>query len=176
MTLVFAVLVLQHGRPPAPAGTVADFLPGKRSETGMTIRIEGDGVSSGVYHFDHSVDMGTVINMTVPFFCIDGWTISSQSPELYTGSSVRLSRKTGKSCEISIGNIPVAEKMLLGVPLDPNELSVGQWEKLPGIGPALAKRIVLDRQINGDYSTIEDLERVSGIGKVKVGHLECYFK
>lgn len=74
MALAFAVLVLRYGRPFAPAGKTAEFLPGSRSDKGtVTIRLEGDGVTSGVYHFNHTVDTGTVIKMTVPFFCDDSW-------------------------------------------------------------------------------------------------------
>lgn len=45
-------------------------------------------------------------------------------------------------------------------------------EQLPGIGPALAQRIVADREENGPYSTLEDLARVSGIGESLVGGLD----
>jgi competence protein ComEA len=39
-----------------------------------------------------------------------------------------------------------------------------EWMQLEGIGPALANRIVADRQVNGPFASIEDLERVPGIG------------
>ena len=39
-----------------------------------------------------------------------------------------------------------------------------EWMQLEGIGPALANRIVADRQVNGPFVSIEDLERVPGIG------------
>jgi len=41
-------------------------------------------------------------------------------------------------------------------------------ESLPGIGPALAKRIVADRRQNGAYHRPEDLLRVSGLGRVRI--------
>lgn len=39
-----------------------------------------------------------------------------------------------------------------------------EWMQLEGIGPALANRIVADRHLNGPFVSIEDLERVPGIG------------
>ena len=36
--------------------------------------------------------------------------------------------------------------------------------ELTGIGPALAAAIVEDREANGDFSTTQELTRVSGVG------------
>jgi len=48
--------------------------------------------------------------------------------------------------------------------LDPNRASASELTSLPGIGPALAGRIVLDRERNGPFRAPEDLLRVKGIG------------
>lgn len=52
-----------------------------------------------------------------------------------------------------------------------NSSTAEQLDTLPGIGPALAKRIVDDRKINGPFKSLEDLDRVSGIGKGLIGKL-----
>ncbi len=39
---------------------------------------------------------------------------------------------------------------------------------MSGIGEALAKRIVDDREKNGAFSSVDDLTRVSGIGEKKL--------
>ena len=48
--------------------------------------------------------------------------------------------------------------------LDVNTAPADSLELLPGIGPALAKRLVADRAARGPYLAAADLERVSGIG------------
>jgi competence ComEA-like helix-hairpin-helix protein len=51
-------------------------------------------------------------------------------------------------------------------PLRLNEAGLAQLERLPGIGPALAARIVQSRNTHGPFATVEDLTRVRGVGPV----------
>lgn len=48
--------------------------------------------------------------------------------------------------------------------LDVNRASWFEWTLLEGIGEKLARRIVADREQNGSFTTIEDVQRVPGIG------------
>ena len=45
-------------------------------------------------------------------------------------------------------------------------------ERLPGVGPALAARIVARRDSVGGFRAIEELEKVRGIGPVLVEKLK----
>jgi competence protein ComEA len=53
----------------------------------------------------------------------------------------------------------------LSAALDVNRATERDFERLPGIGPVLARRIVEYRNTRGIFQDIEQLRRVKGIGK-----------
>ena len=55
--------------------------------------------------------------------------------------------------------------------VDVNRATSRELETLPGIGPALAGRIVASREEEGPFRRVEDLERVRGIGPATVERL-----
>jgi competence protein ComEA len=49
-------------------------------------------------------------------------------------------------------------------PVNINTADQAALESLPGIGPALAQRIIEYREANGPFAAIEDIQNVSGVG------------
>lgn len=49
-------------------------------------------------------------------------------------------------------------------PIDINTATAAQLEELPGVGPAIAERIIEHRELNGPFASVDDLQEVSGIG------------
>jgi competence protein ComEA len=52
--------------------------------------------------------------------------------------------------------------------IDLNTASAGELQRLPGIGPVGAERIVEEREANGPYRTVGELVRVAGFGPSRV--------
>jgi len=60
---------------------------------------------------------------------------------------------------------PAEKSVAAPAPLNLNIATAADLEKLPGVGPALAARIVDYRQKNGGFKKIEELMNVQGIGE-----------
>jgi competence protein ComEA len=59
------------------------------------------------------------------------------------------------------------------------DLNQAEWAEiaaLPEIGEALARRIVDAREQGGPFRTLDDLDRVSGIGPVTIENIRPYLK
>ena len=58
--------------------------------------------------------------------------------------------------------------------IDVDRATAAELERLPGIGPSLASRIVADREQNGLFGTPEALRRVKGIGPRTLERIRPY--
>ncbi len=64
-------------------------------------------------------------------------------------------------------------ELIKQVPLiDLNEAGVEKLEKLPGVGPVLAERIVKYRNNEGGFTSVDELNEVSGIGPAKLKQIK----
>jgi competence protein ComEA len=56
------------------------------------------------------------------------------------------------------------ERLVLGLPLDPNTAGSRELAFVPGLSRRLAAEVVEDRRLHGPYAQVADLLRVRGIG------------
>jgi len=61
-----------------------------------------------------------------------------------------------------------------GLVIDVNSADEAQLDLLPGIGPRLAARIAYDRSSEGPFTSVDDLQRVSGLGPRIIERLRPY--
>jgi len=73
-----------------------------------------------------------------------------------------------------LGRMSGPQLLTLGLALDINNATAADLDALPGIGPALAQRILDFRRTHGPFQKIDDLEQVSGIGPKKLEKLKPY--
>ena len=59
-------------------------------------------------------------------------------------------------------------------PVDLDLAGLEELDRLPGIGPSLAARIVADREAKGPFGSLEQLQRVKGVGPALAAKLQPY--
>jgi comEA protein len=70
--------------------------------------------------------------------------------------------------------VAAAQKKPPAKPVDLNSATLEQLERLPGIGPATAKRILEMREKSGAFRRVEDLLAVRGISRKRLESLRPY--
>jgi competence protein ComEA len=61
-------------------------------------------------------------------------------------------------------------------PLDLNKATLADLESLPGVGPVLAQRILDWRTEHGRFTTVDELQEVSGVGQKKFDSLKPHVR
>jgi competence protein ComEA len=99
--------------------------------------------------------------------------LSDLPPE--SGTLIDIEMEGSEIVGFSWSWMPASQRLVLGIPLRPDTMKEEDWEALPGIGPKLARRIEEDRQKNGEFASLEDLKRVSGIGPKRIQAWRKFF-
>jgi competence protein ComEA len=174
LALLLCLSLYYKSRAPADSGGGAAFLrPGKPG--GALVRLAGDFPRPGLYRFPDGATLTTAINMTLPAGALPEGVKRVSNHALASGDLLTLQLREGKVRELSLTAMEVKERMLLGIPLDPDLLDAAEWAELPGIGPVLSERIVADRHKNGAFGSLEGVLRVPGVGPRKLEGISSYF-
>lgn len=83
--------------------------------------------------------------------------------------------RSNKTTKVKDGSRNVAAVASNNVGININTASESELDSLPGIGPAMAKRIVAERE-KAPFTSVDDLLRVKGIGPAKLNKLRSRVK
>ena len=76
------------------------------------------------------------------------------------------------STVVNAAGVRVSKSIHTG-PININRATARQLDALDGIGPVIAQRIVDYRKAHGSFVTIDDLQKVSGIGAAKFAQIKA---
>ena len=71
-------------------------------------------------------------------------------------------------------NLPPAQAPPPLMQLDINQAELQDWMLMPGIGRVTAQKIIADREANGPFTGLDNLQRVPGIGPKTIEQLSPY--
>ena len=124
-----------------------------RSDT-IEIEIKGEVQKPGVVQLDRSATVKEALKQ-VKLTAEADLTSINQAQHLENGSVLVIPKKQNRTC-VSI-----------------NSAGLDELDQLPGIGPAIAKRILEYRQAKS-FSALEQLKEVKGIGDKLYQKLKAY--
>ena len=75
---------------------------------------------------------------------------------------------------IESGPLSIRSLWILGRPISVNQATAEDFDRLPGIGPGLAQRIVAYREEHGPFPDLESLKEVKGIKEKTLAKLRSY--
>ena len=130
------------------------------------VEVTGPVAHPGMYSFSQPPTLGEVWQRAgAP------GTVPDKDKTIASGSRVEVTANGGYRLAVMSGT----QLLTLGLPIDLNRASATDLEAVPGIGPALAKRIVDYRQAHGLYKSVDELaDKVSGFGLKKVAQIKGY--
>ena len=143
----------------------------------LLVKVSGNVLHPGIYEVPANSLAVSVINMAVPLRPLKQFAVAASAARpLSNGTAVELMEQPDKSILLTTAQMTVPERIVMGIPLDIATMSEADFIRLPGIGPALAKRIAEQRQKNGGILRVEDLVSVEGLGEKRYEKIRIYFQ
>ena len=161
-----------HETPPGGAPYVA-FLHGRPGTA--TVRIGGDVPHPGIYRVDAPGNVADLLRQSAPGLAQKHAGDRPLSVPLADGDVVTVPREPGNGATLARTSMSARERMVLGIPLVPAQMTAADWEVLPGIGPALTERIMTYGRHHGGIRSLDDLRGVDGIGERTIERLRPLF-
>ena len=146
-----------------------------QKQTPVFVELSGANLVAGVRQISDETGILSAIKMTVPFEERFYLSSDSQGFTFVSGEKISVVKKGRQISIVHDGWISAGQRIALGISLHPDQMVREDWVALPGIGEALAERIDTDRQINGDFGSLDALVRVKGIGKKSIEKLSAFF-
>ncbi|MEE1621147.1 ComEA family DNA-binding protein [Zafaria sp. J156] len=156
----------------AGAGTATSAAPASGEAGTVVVHVAGEVEDPGVYTFPAGTRGATAVEAAGGMTTTAEPSAVNLAAPLQDGQQLLIPAQgtaPARAAPAAPGAAPPAGG---GGPVDVNRASSAELETLPGIGPALAGRIIEFRERNGPFASIAELDAVSGIGPAMMGRLE----
>jgi competence protein ComEA len=164
IVLVLSIFMVVRGN--TEANAVPEIIPITIAEPEIFVDVTGAVNKPGVY------------SLTGRSRVIDAIKAAGDSAPGADLSTINLARVLNDGEQIYVDSTVVnssgqriSKKVATG-PVNINRATLRQLDSLDGIGPVIAGRIIEYRKKNGSFLTIDDLQKVSGIGVAKFAQIK----
>ncbi len=133
----------------------------------LVIDIDGCVKHPGIYEIDEGTRLYEVIEMAGGLTKSADTTLINQAEVLSDGQKIIIPKKAaryegsdGKESDVSVAAGQTSDGRI-----NINLADADTLQKIPGVGPATAEKILTYREANGMFKDIEDIKNISGIGE-----------
>ena len=164
LAILFSIFIVVRGNP-EPVAPV-EIVPITIAEPEIFVDVAGAVNRPGVYSLtgkSRVIDAIKAAGDTAPgadLSTINLARVLNDGEQIYVDTTV-----------VNSAGKRVSKKAPTG-PININRATARQLDALDGIGPVIAGRIVQYRKVNGSFLSIEDLQKVSGIGPAKFAQIK----
>jgi competence protein ComEA len=133
----------------------------------MHVYISGEVAQPNVYELPSGAILLDAVNAAGGFSEDANRDIVNLALPLSDGMHVHVPDNSVESLlpPVSGGTLPNSEPT--NTTININTASLEELDRLPGVGPSIAQKIIDYRQENGPFTSIEEIQNVSGIGPAK---------
>lgn len=149
----------------------------------VVVHVSGAVEKPGVYRFSREARVSDAMEKAVPLPGADVQGLNLAAP-LKDGQKIVVPEKPvavpekqdGSRDAAPVPQAPQAAVKPAGKParVNINRAGAADLESLPGVGPALAQRIIKHREARGLFTSEEDIKSVSGVGEKLYEQLRDY--
>lgn len=160
------------GGPTGPADTVTVHVAGEVAEPGLVELPAGARVQDALQAAGGPTEQAAVDRLNLAAPAVDGSQILVPGPESIPGVGGGGDGAAGAGTPAAAGSGVGGTGAGGPGGVNVNTADAATLEQLPGIGPALAGRIIDHREQVGPFGSLEDLDAVSGIGPAMMERLD----
>ncbi|MCX2726214.1 ComEA family DNA-binding protein [Thermomicrobium sp. 4228-Ro] len=135
--------------------------------TRVVVYVQGAVRRAGLYEVASDARVGSVVELAGPLETADFARVP-MAERVRDGQTITVpyqSPVAGSSEEGGVSPREPGNPADRSGPIDVNRASVEELQRLPGVGPALAQRIVTYREEHGPFRSVDELANVAGISE-----------
>ena len=137
----------------------------------IAIEIVGEVVKPGIYCFEDEVSLGEVIERAGGLRRDVVLTEEHFFTEVSNGAKITIGSNPSS---FTVGVMGPEKRLLFFIPISINTASVEELVVVPAIGEKTARAIICHREKHGNFTSLDELKKVSGIGNYNFKKMKKY--
>jgi competence protein ComEA len=136
----------------------------------IVVGISGKNIDGGIYFLPPKTRLGEFLhNLKIQ----ESASFDKELPNIPLKNAQNIFLLKGN--KINITEMNAAQKLILDIPININEMSIQELTLIPGIGLKRAEQIIQLREKRGGIKAVEDLMMIKGIKEKTLEKIKGYF-